>query len=85
MPTFGLRVRAIVAVLVLIALVTTLITADSEGGDEGIGSSAEIGEASGIHAFAGIILALLVLVHMAINYKTILNMGRSFLPKKGKE
>jgi hypothetical protein len=84
MPNFSIRIKAIMAVLVLIALATTLLTADSEGGGEGVGT-AEVGEASGTHALAGVILALLVLAHMATNYKMILHMGKSFLPKKGKK
>jgi hypothetical protein len=72
------RLKAVSFILILVAFAGTFITGlMGAEGVEGGGGGAELGEASGVHIGFAVATVLLVLGHMAINYRSALFCLRS--------
>jgi hypothetical protein len=61
MASWMVKVRALVSIALLLALVLTFVSAE-EGEDEGIGEG-------GLHVLSAYVLVGLALLHMLLNYK----------------
>lgn len=61
MASWMVKVRALVSIAILLALVLTFVSAD-EGEDEGFGKE-------GLHVLSAYVLVGLALLHMLLNYK----------------